>query len=125
MLAICIRCGEQKRMPWQRCSNCGFDPAKSEDSLVKSVYLSTGRFNEQSKKEQYIEDLLKCSRDIKDGGSIEYDPRELFRLRAQKEALNGIPISEAWRSVARLFLPVLLLVPILLIIFLLRRIFLP
>lgn len=121
--AICIRCGEPKRTAYQRCGHCAFDPAQNEDALVKSVYLSLGRYEDEDDRHRYREELALMGRALREGGDpIDYDLAELSRLLAQKRLLDSIPPSAAWGVLFRFFLPAVIFLGILwLVVYLLRR----
>ena len=104
--AICLRCGNRKKAPWERCKRCGYDPtANDEESLVKSVYLSVGRFADLTDKERYRKELDQIAGDIERGDHPVFIESELVRLRAQRITTERIPSSAAWGAVLRLFLP--------------------
>ncbi|HVR39062.1 MAG TPA: hypothetical protein VMU84_08190 [Thermoanaerobaculia bacterium] len=117
MLAICISCGTSKKRPWARCSRCGFDPSRDEMSLVKSVYLSTERYDDVDDQERYEGELRRLSGTIREG-SLEYDANELDRLRKQKRDVEDVrPLNVLFR----IFLPALLFLGGLLALLLLLR----
>ena len=118
--AICISCGTRKSAPWKKCSHCGLDPSTDEMALVKSVYLSVGRFEDPDQQRRYSEELEHLGTSLRDGGVVEYDGGELHRLRKQKKALDGVPMSSVWGAVFRLFLPGIATVVLLLVVFLER-----
>lgn len=102
--AICLRCGFEKDAAWARCSRCSFDPTTKSDDLVKSVYLSVGRFDADDEKKLYRKALTDMSRDIEDGKSIRYDKTEILRLTKQKSMMEKIPWFAPWIAVGELFL---------------------
>ncbi len=121
--AICIRCGEPKRAPYEQCGHCEFDPSQNEDDLVKSVYLSLGRYEDDADIRRYEGELVLMGRALREGDKlIDYDPEELSRLRAQKQLLDSIPPSAVWGAVFRLFLPAVIFLGVLwFLVYLLRR----
>lgn len=82
--AICLRCGQAKRAPWQVCLDCKFDPNGDAESLIKSVYLSAGRFDDNDAIKKYETVLEQFSQKIKNGKEISFDPSDLDRLRLQR-----------------------------------------
>jgi len=122
-LAICIQCGETKKAAYQKCNACGFDPAQREEDLVKSVYLSVGRYEDEEDRQRYLEELRLMGRTLREGDEmIEYDPLELNRLEKQRRVIDAIPTSAPWGAVLRFLLPGIILLAILwFAIFLLRR----
>lgn len=118
--AICLRCGSPKKQPWKRCGGCGYDPAQEEMSLVKSVYLSLGRFEDAADRAAYREELDDIGQRIRAGESVIFDEEVLQRLKAQKRLVESVPLSAVWFAVLRLFLPaiggLLVLLAILLIL---------
>lgn len=94
--AVCIVCGEEKRSPWKICKSCGFDPNSSPDALVKSVYLSTGRYEDRADKDIYKDHLLKFSEDIKSGISVYYEECDILRLTKQMDSV----ISITWHALS-------------------------
>jgi len=103
--AICIRCGEHKQAAFDVCSRCGLDPSLNEEDMIKSAYLSLGRFNRDEQRD-YEGELLLMGRALRDGYEvIKYDSKELDRLRAQKHLVESVPSSAAWGALFRFFLP--------------------
>lgn len=100
--AVCIVCGEGKSSPWKVCKSCRFDPKSSPDALVKSVYLSTGRYDDQMHKNIYRNDLSKISKEIRSGFSIYYEDSDIIRLKNQMNAVNIVKWYMPWISVAKL-----------------------
>jgi hypothetical protein len=109
-LSICIKCGTAKRIALRRCSACGFDPSKDEDSQVRSVYLSTGRYEDPADQEYYALQLPQLAASIRSGQPVEFEAAELDRLRDQKRLVESVPLRAVWGAVFRLFLPGLLLI---------------
>jgi hypothetical protein len=121
-VSICIKCGAKKYLPWQRCKHCKFDPSGDEDALVRSVYLSTGRFEEPDDQTSYIPELSRLAGIIQSGLPIEFDAAELSRLSSQQRNFVSVPWSAAWGAIFRFFLPALLLIAALCLLrFLLKR----
>jgi hypothetical protein len=124
--AVCLRCGSKKRQPWQRCAQCGFDPNESESALVKSVYLSTRRFEEPERTREYSIQLEEFSERLRNGLTIDFEPAELARLTAQHELVKSIPLSAAAGVLFRLFLPgIVFLVSLFTMGAIIRRLHLP
>jgi hypothetical protein len=119
--ALCPRCGTSKKRAWAMCRNCGLDPADDEEALVKSVYLSVGRFDDGDDRRRYREELDELGARIRAGESPAFDEAELERLRKQKRLVESVPASAVWGAVFRLFLPVIIVVAVLVIIVILRR----
>ena len=115
MNAVCIRCGAAKEVPWDVCAECSFEPKDSEE-LVRSVYLSTGRYDDNADKELYRRSLTDVSHQIRRGVEADYDEAELARLREQRRLVNSVPMRAVWGAVFRLFLPALLVIVVLLIL---------
>ncbi len=105
--AICIRCGSRKRAPWRRCRRCGLDPSGDPEALVRSVYLSTARFDAPDDRRAWGAALDAVGARIEAGTPPEFDAGELRRLRAQRDAVRRAPASAVWGAVFRLFLPAL------------------
>jgi len=103
--AICIRCGNTKPAPWKKCARCKLDPTRREDDLVKSVYLSLGRFADAERKKTYKVELEHVGSEIEQGRDPEYQDSELSRLRAEQKSIKGVPLSVVLDAVIRLFLP--------------------
>ena len=119
MKAICIKCGSAKTKPWHKCRKCGLVP--SGDNLIKSVYCSTGRFDDDDdRSEAYIDQLLKMQKALRQGESIEYDQADLERLKEQEMLIDGLASAKVWGAVFRFFLPaILFLAVIYLLVFIL------
>jgi hypothetical protein len=119
--AICIACGGRKRLPWQICNDCGLDPTKDEMLLVKSVYLSTGRYDDDSKRQEYAGELEVLGSRISKGQPIEFDDEELARLLAQKRLVESVPMRAVWGAIFRTFFPgIIFLLILFAIVFVLR-----
>jgi hypothetical protein len=97
--AICLRCGAQKIAALAKCDSCGFEPAGDVESLVKSVYLSTGRYNEVDSATKYQSLLVKYSDLIKSGIPIEFEQSELDRLELQMKAVDSVSWYLPWIAV--------------------------
>lgn len=120
--AICLKCGEWKSAPYKKCKKCGFDPRKNEIELVKSVYLSLGRFPAEVAEEvDYHATLTKIRAQIKRGEAIIYEPGEIERLRQEFDAFKKTPVSAAWQAIIKLFMPAFVFVGILMLILLIIK----
>lgn len=108
--AVCIKCGAFKEFPWELCDQCGLNPEQDEQSLVKSVYLSVGRYEEEDDRKRYSDELREIANRIRSGESIEYPPSELICLLEQKKLVDAVT---GWHLVKYLmwfFLPGILFV---------------
>jgi hypothetical protein len=103
--AICIFCGASKRRPADRCKECDGDPTTDVESLVKSVYLSTGRFESEDAQSQYSIELDDIGARLRRGIRVQYDANELKRLDEQRHAVQSVTRSQVWSAVLRFFLP--------------------
>lgn len=83
MYAICLRCGEPKDVPYGRCSECGYQPT-ADDSLVKSVYLSLGRYDTPGEQLKYEHELMELANQIRERKEIAFDSDDMLRLHKQK-----------------------------------------
>ena len=103
--AICIKCGALKRAAWQICSNCSFDPRLDENSLIKSIYLSVGRFsNDENPEYQYELDII--SEKIMNGLSINYDPKCMRRIKKESKMFKTVPWHAPWIVILKVFGPI-------------------
>lgn len=119
--AVCIQCGAWKRHPARACRRCGLDPRRDGETLVKSVYLSTGRFDAPEDRAAYREELKRASSELAAGTPVQFDERELERLRHERAAVNQVPLRAVYGALGRLFLPAVLFLAVLYgLIFLLR-----
>lgn len=75
--SICIQCGDEKDAPWKICKTCSFDPRSTSEHLVKSVYLSVGRFDDVEMQLAYKQDLKRFALLIKSGNAVDFDTDEL------------------------------------------------
>lgn len=114
--AVCIVCGGGKSSPWEVCSSCKFDPRSSSESLVKSVYLSTGRFEEMDRKDNYRNELSNISIKIRSGELLEYETHDIMRLRDQLKFVNRIQWYEPWVAVLEFLVKYFLKIFLLLIL---------
>lgn len=101
--AICISCGTSKRLPWKICRECKFDPSLHDIDLVKSVYLSTGRYEEEEDKASYNFRLNQYAETIRNGGSIAFDAGELRRLEKQRKLVGSVSCLGILRMLGVLF----------------------
>lgn len=108
-MAICIRCGAKKKRPYHKCRSCGLDPKGDEAALVRSVYLSTGRYEDPDEAGRYVEELERHAAAIRAGQEVAYDEDELARLRRQKHLVESVPFSAVLGAMFRSFLPGILL----------------
>ena len=101
--AICVRCGNKKSTPWEKCGRCGCDPNRDEDALVKSVYLSVGRVREPDAKARYRTDLDRIGEALQAGEQPTFPESELARLKAEKAFVESVRPSAAWAAILRQF----------------------
>jgi hypothetical protein len=109
--AVCVKCGAPKPQAWSRCGGCAFDPSDDNESLVRSVYLSVGRFDDEASADAYRRELDSIGATLQKGQTISFDEDELIRLRAQKRTFESIPVSAVWRTIVmRILLPAVLFI---------------
>lgn len=113
MKSICLSCGAIKREAWKKCSACSFNPSADADAMVKSVYLSTGRFQEAEDIKAYEKELDVLASKLRNKESIEFDEEELARLSQQRADVLSVPPSAAWKVLFRFFLPSLIFIAVL------------
>jgi hypothetical protein len=89
------------------------DPAADEETLIKSVYLSVGRFAEPADKERYRVELDGLGTEIKRGVEPAFVETELARLARQRNDVGAVRPLAAWGAVFRLFLPAMVLLALL------------
>ncbi|WBQ17838.1 hypothetical protein [Sphingobium yanoikuyae] len=104
--AVCVKCGALKRAAWQKCPNCSFDPKSDEKSLIKSVYLSAGRFSD-GENPQYESELDIISVKIRNGVSINYDQECMERLRRESKMVRSVPWYAPWIVVLKIIGPLI------------------
>ena len=105
MTAICIKCGARKSNPYEKCPDCAFDPQHDREDLVKSVYLSLGRFDSQIDKEKYDDQLSCYSARLRSGLSVEYDQAEIERLDMQLTEVEALDDKSILNYLLRVFFP--------------------
>ena len=108
--AICSNCGNEKKEPQLICKACGHDPTASEEEMVKAVYLSLGRFENESDQQSYKSQLQSYSAHIKSGQSIEYEPNEIQRLTHQKHLVESVSTTDVWLYLAKFFFPAIIFI---------------
>jgi hypothetical protein len=109
--AICVKCGGPKRQAWSRCRRCAFDPSVDDENLVRSVYLSVGRFDDEVAADAYRRELDSIGAALQAGQTIAFHEDELVRLRAQKATLDSIPVSAVWMTIlVKIVLPAVLFI---------------
>ena len=122
MRAICLKCGSNKSQPCERCEACSFRPSENSDDLVKSVYLSLGRYDTEEERTRYRAELDTISRQLGAGEEIKFDRAELERLRRQKADVDSTGDWSLFRYLVRLFLPGIVIVLLLIgILYALRK----
>lgn len=84
---------------------CGFRPGEETDDLVKSVYLSVGRYDTEEERTRYRTELEMIASRLREGHGFEFDPTELERLRMQKGHVESISTGSLVRYLLRVFLP--------------------
>lgn len=112
MYAVCLKCGESKDAPYKRCNQCGFNPT-DDDSLVKSVYLSVGRYDTPDEQSRYEYELNELAKEIRSGHEIAFDRVDIDRLRRQKIEVESVSDAGVLRYLLRVFFPGLLVLLIL------------
>ncbi len=85
---------------------------------MKSVYLSTGRYEDVDDQAKYEGELRRIGEALQNGESVSYDTTELERLTRQKELVEQF---SPWGPLLRLFLPAILFIGALVIVYLLIR----
>jgi hypothetical protein len=119
--AVCMRCGNHKSIAWATCERCGYDPNRDAEGLVRSVYLSVGRFDTPHEKAWYRTELDRIGLDIEKGEQPGFAEAELDRLRAQGALVRKIGAPAVSRAMLRIFLPAIgLLVALFAIAYLVR-----
>lgn len=103
--AICLQCGNHKHAPWEKCKRCEYDPSGDQEALVRSVYLSVGRFTDPDRKATYGAELDRMGIALERGQQPTFSEPELARLREQQKIFKSIPRPAVWGAVLRLFLP--------------------
>jgi hypothetical protein len=102
--AVCLRCGAWKRTVTQSCSSCGFAPKEDQD-LLKSVYLSVLRYDDEEDRNTYKTTLDELASKLRADGEIEFDEDELARLRQRLKGFQSVSSRQVWGAVFRFFLP--------------------
>ena len=127
-LAICLRCGSEKRSAGQRCPNCGYSPKGDTDAEIRSLMLSTkflfppGSDPESPRSraeyrhifENKIAELERQAVVIKSGKPPEFDERLVRRMVQQHVAARN-SMKRHWFSTSLFFL--ILAIPFLLALF--------
>ncbi len=88
--------------------------------MVKSVYLSVGRYDTLDKQSQYASELRDLAKQIRDGREVAFDLEDLSQLANQKAMLESVSMAGALRYLARVLLPgilvLLLLIAVLIVL---------
>lgn len=108
MFAICLRCGTGKELPYETCIGCGFQPTDEDESLLKSVYLSLGRYDTPEEQSRYKLELIALAEQIRRGEEIEFDGDGLRRLQMQKAELEHLSYAGVTKLLFRILFPGLL-----------------
>lgn len=73
--------------------------------MVKSVYLSTARFNALADRRRYERELDKVSEAIRRGAPVDFDAVELSRLASQRHFVESVRTRHVLLYLLRVFLP--------------------
>ncbi len=117
MFCICMKCGGEKTNPWQECVQCKFCPAPMSDDLVKSVYLSVGRFETFEEREKYKGDLKELGGQLSRGQSILFDEAEIDRLTEQMKLVEQTKVHDLVVVILKLLVPAILFLLVLWILY--------
>lgn len=126
--AICISCGARKIAPYEKCCHCGLDPSKDDTLLVKSVYLSTGRYvsgdeteEEADQQKRYSKELDRFGQMLENGQPIEYDDEEMARLQKNLDLMRSISRPRVWGALFRFAIPGMIFVGAIWLVYILLR----
>ncbi len=108
MIAICLRCGTTKELPFETCVDCGFQPTDEDESLLKSVYLSLARYDRPEEQSRYALELVTLAEQLRRGEEIEFDGDDLRRLQKQKGEAESLSYAGVIYLLFRIFIPGLL-----------------
>ena len=116
--AVCIRCGLLKSKTFQTCPRCGLVPGVNDETMAKSIRLST-RFETEEGEFLSVAALRAVSEQIEGGRPFEFPAQDIAALLEQKRLLDrGLSPGD----VAKIVLFILaLMVPGLIGLFLLLR----
>ncbi len=104
-VAICLECGSAKNAPWKTCEDCGLNPNNDPDALVRSVYLSVGRFDSSDDRKAYEDELAVFAACLRRGEEVTFDANEVARLREQRAEVESVSTSDLIGTLFRFFLP--------------------
>lgn len=106
--AVCIRCGSFKRLPFEKCTNCGFAPVTQED-CARSLMLSEAFDVGEETFGLTPAELRAAANTIRVGGKYTFDPKVLARVMTEHEFAKSITYRRLILDGVRWLLPVLLL----------------
>jgi hypothetical protein len=111
-LAICVRCGNDKRRPAGRCSRCGFLPASDEEK-AKALILSLD-YEIDGPSARTPAGLREIGGQIAAGSDYAFDPEEVRRVIAHAKTVFAVPRSRMLLDLVRwLAIPLLALAAVL------------
>jgi hypothetical protein len=87
--AVCIRCGNGKRYPPERCAQCGFTPRSSAD-LAKSFILSAAFDVGDQTIGRSADELARIARWVAGGRAYEFSEPEVAAVEEQVAAFRAI-----------------------------------
>lgn len=94
--------------------------------MVKSVYLSIGRYPDGDERQrEYAQTLTEIADQIRRGTEPQFEHDELERLRAEREFVRSVPARAVWGAVAQFFLPAVIVIGVLLAVLWILRAFRP
>ena len=117
MIAICIKCGAQKKRSIDQCGGCGFVPQTDEEK-AKSLIISSDYEIQGEYLGKTIEELRAVSADILTGKPHEFKADEVRAVIAYANEVMAIPAKTLFfDGVKWLGPPVVILIALFLILF--------
>lgn len=107
MYAICLKCGAKKKLPGHQCGQCGFRP-QDDESMEKSVYLSSRRYDDPAGQSKYENELRKLASELRSGREIKFDVKDLDRLCRQRIEMEAVTVAKTFGYLHQVFFPGLL-----------------
>lgn len=107
VIAICIRCGAEKRSPEEACAECAFRPDSLSDR-AKSLLLSTMRLDPDVRLRSPLE-LREAAQRIR-AGDFRFDPQELAAAERAVADHSGFTVRDLVVDGITYFGPRLLLI---------------
>ena len=110
-IAVCVRCGQFKTLPFKACKRCHFDPHGDRRAMAESLMLSDAYYDPEKDYRPGKAELQQAATRIRSGASVEWDEETLAKLSAEQGILERAG-SPSWFRIAAFVVALFLLLVI-------------